>query len=71
MTIFSVVAFFIIIADHFKEATLLSMLSYCIYTGINFGWLDPSYMVQADEMQHAVYSNGDDLGLIKNASAAA
>ncbi len=55
---------------NFEETTLPAMLAYSIYTGIKSGWLDPSYMVPADKMRYAVYSNIDDIGLLRNASAA-
>jgi rhamnogalacturonyl hydrolase YesR len=55
---------------NFEETTTPAMLAYAIYTGIRSGWLDPSYRVPADKMRHAVYANVDEMGLMRNASAA-
>lgn len=55
---------------NFEETTLPAMLAYAIYTGIKSGWLDTSYRVPADKMRYAVYANVDELGLMRNASAA-
>lgn len=55
---------------NFEETTLPAALAYTIYTGVNSGWLDSSYLVPADKMRRAVYANVDELGLMQNASKA-
>jgi len=59
-----------IIQPNFEETTLPAMLSYSIYTGVNSGWLDPDYLVAADKMRNAVYTNVDKFGQMQNASKA-
>jgi len=55
---------------NFEESTLPAMLAYSIYTAVKSGWLNNSYLVQADKMRQAVYANVDKFGLMQNASIA-
>ena len=55
---------------NFEETTLPAMLAYTIYTGVNSGWLDYSYLHAAEKMRKAVYANVDEFGLLQNASKA-
>jgi len=55
---------------NFEESTLPAMLAYTIYKGVKSGWLDSSYLVPADKMRRAVYTNVDEFGLLQNASKA-
>jgi len=55
---------------NFEETTFPAMLAYSIFTGVNSGWLDSGYLVPANKMRTAVWSNVDNLGLLQNASKA-
>jgi rhamnogalacturonyl hydrolase YesR len=55
---------------NFEETTLPAMLAYTIYSGVNSGWLDSSYLHAAEKMRKAVYANVDEFGLLQNASKA-
>jgi unsaturated rhamnogalacturonyl hydrolase len=51
-------------ADTFIETNLAQMLSYTIYRGVAAGWLDRSYLAQADRMRQAAHSKVDRYGMV-------
>ena len=44
-----------ITVNNFEETALPGMVAFTIYTGIESGWLDPSYKEKADIMRAAVH----------------
>jgi unsaturated rhamnogalacturonyl hydrolase len=50
--------------DTFVETNLAQMLSYTIYRGVAAGWLDRSYLAQADRMRQAAHSKVDAYGMV-------
>ena len=55
---------------NFEETALGCMLAFTIYTGVESGWLDKTYLVPADKMRATAYANVDEYGLLQNASSA-
>lgn len=56
--------------DTFVEVNLSQMLSYAIYRGVQRGYLDKSYLEQADFMREAVYRKVDEYGLVQDVCGA-
>lgn len=56
--------------DSFVEVNLSQMLSYAIYRGVRRGYLDNSYLEQADFMREAVYKRVDEYGLVQGVCGA-
>jgi rhamnogalacturonyl hydrolase YesR len=54
----------------FVETNLAQMLAYSIYRGVKAGWLDASYIQDADRMREAVYMKVDDFGLVQGVCGA-
>lgn len=54
---------------NFEETALGCMLAFTIYTGVESGWLDTSYLEPAAKMRAVAYENVDEYGLLQNASA--
>lgn len=54
----------------FIETNLSQMLSYTIYRGVKAGWLNKSYLKQADKMRLGVYSKVDEFGLVQGVCGA-
>lgn len=54
---------------NFEETALGCMLAFTIYTGVESGWLDESYLKPADKMRAVAHANVDEYGLLQNASA--
>jgi rhamnogalacturonyl hydrolase YesR len=54
----------------FVETNLAQMLSYAIYCGVREGWLDKSFIPNADKMREAVYKKVDFLGLVQGVCGA-
>lgn len=56
--------------ETFIETNLGQMLGYSIYRGVKGGWLDKTYLRQADMMRQAAYSKIDEHGYITGAAGA-
>jgi unsaturated rhamnogalacturonyl hydrolase len=56
--------------ETFVETNLGQMLGYSIYRGVKGGWLDQTYLNQADLMRQAAYSKMDEHGYITGAAGA-
>jgi len=54
----------------FVETNAAQMFGYTIYRGVAQGWLDRSYLVQADTMREAVYQKVDRFGLVQGVCGA-
>ncbi|HEX2926152.1 MAG TPA: glycoside hydrolase family 88 protein [Ruminiclostridium sp.] len=54
----------------FIETNLAQMLSYSIYRGIVYGYLEESYAKSADKMRLAAYSKVDEFGLVRDVCGA-
>jgi unsaturated rhamnogalacturonyl hydrolase len=54
----------------FVETNAAQMLSYAIYRGVRGGWLDRTYLQQADRMRTAVYLKVDSFGLVQGVCGA-
>ena len=55
---------------NFEETALGCMLAFTIYTGVESGWLDESYLEPADKMRATAYAHVDEYGVLQNASSA-
>ena len=51
----------------FVETNLPQMLAFTIYKGVHDGWLDRSYLVQAERMRNAARSKTDAFGIVHDA----
>ncbi len=51
--------------ETFIDSNLAQMLSYSIYRGVAYNWLDKEYIEKADKMRVAAYERVDDSGLIQ------
>lgn len=54
----------------FTEVNTAQMLSYAMYRGLQGGWLDDSYLKQADQIREAVYQKVDHFGIIRDVCGA-
>jgi unsaturated rhamnogalacturonyl hydrolase len=52
--------------DTFPEVNLSQMISYTIFRGVAAGYLDASYLVQAEKMRKAANDQVDHLGYVQN-----
>jgi len=53
--------------ETFVETNLSQMLAYAIYKGVKSGWLEDSYLRQADKMRAAAHSKVDQYGVVQDA----
>lgn len=56
--------------ETFVETNLPQMLAYTIYRGVKAGYLDKSYLIQADAMREAVYTKVDEWGYVHDVCGA-
>lgn len=54
----------------FIEVNTAQMLSYTMYRGVKGGWLDDSYLKQADQIREAVYPKVDEFGIVHDVCGA-
>ncbi|MBE0698796.1 MAG: glycoside hydrolase family 88 protein, partial [Anaerolineaceae bacterium] len=54
----------------FIETNAAQMFSYTIYRGVKEGWLDPTYLPQADRIRQAVDQKVDQFGLVQDVCGA-
>ncbi len=54
----------------FVETNLSQILAYCIYRGVKAGWLEPSYLKEADRMRIAAHAKVDKYGLVRGVCGA-
>lgn len=51
--------------ETFIDSNVAQMLSYSIYRGVQYGWLEKDYIIPADKMREASYLRVDQYGLIQ------
>jgi rhamnogalacturonyl hydrolase YesR len=54
----------------FIEVNTAQMLSYTMYRGVEGGWLDDSYLKQANQIREAVYPKVDGFGIVRDVCGA-